>query len=139
MQPYLLHSLNPAEALLHQWVRRFFAGLGSILALCLWERAQSSQQLLGSSTVVQGEGGTGLGFPLLLLMGDRDILNSGMNFGRQPLDLRIAQFGGPLGSGTERVQAAFRACLKDTTPSGLRMVHRVAPASTLTVPRCQLS
>ncbi|KAK9820897.1 hypothetical protein WJX74_003309 [Apatococcus lobatus] len=35
-------------------------------------------------------------------MGDRDIVNSGMNFGRQPLDLRVAHFGGPLGSGNER-------------------------------------
>lgn len=35
-------------------------------------------------------------------MGEREIVNSGMNFGRQPLDLRVAQFGGPLGGGTER-------------------------------------
>lgn len=35
-------------------------------------------------------------------MGDRDIVNSGMNFGRQPLDLRVAHFGGPLGGGAER-------------------------------------
>ena len=35
-------------------------------------------------------------------MGDRDIVNSGMNFGRQPLDLRVAHFGGPLGNANER-------------------------------------